>query len=212
MTEPTPQPSDRRLLTELRRLAIEMVVGFVGVYAAFALSAYKDRRDAVERRHQLKRALIAEIAPLVENHRRNVADGGYGMILARFDSAVKAGQKPIPRPFVEPLGLQMDLWEATKQGGGLSVMDVPTFVKVSQFYNNWSEMAVFYGQLRDLSLNVIVPNLDRGPDAFYDPKTGRLRGDVRRVYYYDLDALGRLSNDGIRLGTEVIHLLARDTI
>jgi hypothetical protein len=57
------------ILTESRRtlsrIALEIVIGFVGVCAAFALGAYKERRDMIDRRHQIKRALIAEIRPIV---------------------------------------------------------------------------------------------------------------------------------------------------
>jgi len=170
---PDNRSGDRRIVQSLRRLAVEILVGFVGVYAAFALSAYKERIDAVDRRHQLKRALIREIIPLVDVSKRNV--GSYKAALARFDSAVAAGARPTPRPFVEPLGLGMDVWEGTKQAGGLNLIDVPTFVRLSQFYNSWSTMVAYYAQLRDLSVTVILPNVGRDPDVFYDPKTGALR-------------------------------------
>ena len=93
-------------------------------------------------------------------------------MLAQFDSAVKAGAKPTPRAFVEPVGLSMDVWEGTKQAGGLNLLDVPTFVRVSQFYNSWNTMFGYYAQLRELSVNVILPNAGRNLDVFYDPKTG----------------------------------------
>lgn len=201
-----------RYVQLMRRIALEILVGFIGVYAAFALSAYKDRRDLDERRHQIKRALIAEIQPLLEVHARNAAQGGYQAILASFDSALKAGAKPIPRAFVEPVGLNLHVWDATKQAGGLSVLDPETFYKVSTFYNNWSVMLAYYSQLRDLSVNVILPNIDRGPDAFYDPKTGKLRPDVRRLYYYDLRALDNGTQEALKFGPQVIKLLAADTI
>jgi hypothetical protein len=194
----------------MRRIGLEMLIGFVGVYAAFALSAYKERRDLTDRRHQVKRALIRELQPLVENARRNA--GAYGTMLASFDSSVKAGKKPIPHAFIEPLGLGMHVFEATKQAGGMNLIDVPTFVRLSDFYNAWSEAAVFYGQLRDLSVNVILPNVDRGPDAFYDARTGALRPEVRRLYYYDLGALDNLSRTMVKEGTALIGELARDTI
>jgi len=200
------------LLLALRRLSIEVFVGFIGVYAAFALAAYKDRRDLTDRRHQLKRALIAEITPLLENDERNLTNGGYKHIAVTVDSAIKAGKKVIPPPLTEPVGLNMDLWEAAKQSGGLTVMDVPTFVKVSQFYNNWSTQMVYYSQLRDVSINIILPNADRGPSAFYDARTGALRRDVSFIYFPNLLSLDRLANEGVKLGKDVIAQLAKDTI
>src|ERR1044072_6048634 len=86
----------------LSRIALEIVIGFVGVYAAFALGAYKERRDMIDRRHQIKRALIAEIRPIVQVAENNVA--GCERALADFDSSVKAG-RPAPQPFIESVAL-----------------------------------------------------------------------------------------------------------
>lgn len=200
-----------RITSAIRRMSVEILVGFIGVYAAFALSAYKEKRDLVDRRHQIKRALYHEIAPLVANSRRNAANGGYRGILSSFDSAVKAGAKPMPRTFIEPLGLNMHMWEATKQSGGLDIIDVPTFERLSEFYNNWSEMSVFYGQLRDLSLNTILPLVPKGADALYDAK-GDLRYDIKHVYYFDLRSLENITNESLKSGTALLATLAADTI
>lgn len=206
---PDNRSGERRIVQSLRRLTIEIVVGFIGVYAAFALAAYKERADAIERRHQLKRALIREIIPLVEVSKRN--SGVYKEFLARFDSSVKAGGRPTPRPFVEPVAMGMDIWEGTKQSGGLNLIDVPTFVRLSDFYNSWSRMVAYYAQLRDLSVNVILPNAGRNPDAFYDPKTGALRPEFELLYRTDLRVLDNISVNAVKSGNEVIAILARDT-
>jgi hypothetical protein len=200
---------DRRVVQSLRRITLEIVVGFVGVYAAFALTAYKERMDLIERRHQLKRALIREIIPIVDISKRNA--GLYDRFLTRFDSAVKAGGRPTPRPFVEPLAISMDIWEGTKQSGGLDVIDVPTFVRLSEFYNSWSRMVAYYAQLRELSVNVILPNADRNSEVFYDPKTGALRPQIDVLYRTDLRILDNISVSTVKSGTEMIAILARDT-
>jgi len=205
---PGNRSGDRRIVQSLRRITIEIVVGFVGVYAAFALSAYKERVDAIDKRHQIKRALIREIIPLVDVSRRNA--GSYREFRLRLDSAIAAGGKPTPRPFVEPLAMNMDVWEGTKQAGGLNLIDVPTFVRLSEFYNSWSRMSAYYGQLRDLSVNVILPNAGNA-DAFYDLKTGRLRPAFQMMYRHDLDVLDNISTDAVKSGNDVIAILARDT-
>jgi hypothetical protein len=205
---PDSKPNDRPIVASLRRITVEIIVGFVGVYAAFALSAYKEHADLIERRHQIKRALIREIIPLVEVSRKNT--GAYKAFLVEFDSAVKAGRNPTPHPFVEPLALSMDVWEGTKQAGGLSLLDVPTFVRVSQFYNSWNRMAAYYGQLRDLSVNVILPNAGKNLDAFYE-KSGALRPAIQLIYRADLRVLDNISKNAAQNGEDVIAILARDT-
>ena len=201
---------ERPVIQSLRRIGLEIIIGFVGVYAAFALSAYKDRADAIDRRHQIKRALIREIIPLADVSRRNA--GGYRRVLVKFDSAVKAGGHPTPQAFVQPLALSMDVWESTKQAGGLNLIDVPTFVRVSQVYNSWNSMSAYSAQLRDLSTRLILPNAGRNPDAFYDPKTGELRPELARIYRLDLETLDNLSVNAAKNGSEVITILARDTL
>jgi hypothetical protein len=206
MPDQQPSPEVRRTLS---RIAVEIVVGFVGVYAAFALSAYHEQRDLIERRHQIKRALIVEIRSLSAIARRNQ---GYHAVLATFDSAVKAGKKPIPVAYTEAVAVSPHVWEATKQAGGLNLIDVPTFVEASNFYNEMSEMLGFYAQLRELSVNVILPASDIGPDAFYNKQTGALRSDVRRLYYWDLNALENMARNAARHGDSLVKTLARDTI
>src|SRR4051812_32045541 len=156
--------SDATIVQSMRRIALEIFIGFIGVYAAFALSAYKDKRDQTDRRHQIKRAVIAEIRPIAA-HAKTEAPG-YAMFRARFDSTVKAGA-PRPHPFVESIAILDHVWEATKQAGGLSLIDVPTFVKLSAFYNDNSQMLAQYAQLRDFSIAEILPRIDGGPDAFF---------------------------------------------
>ncbi len=64
---------------------------------------------------------------------------GYVHFLAVFDSSLKAG-KPVVRPFTEAVDQQGHMWEATKSAGALSIIDVPTFVELSHFYNDNSTM------------------------------------------------------------------------
>ncbi|HTE45957.1 MAG TPA: hypothetical protein VK636_11975 [Gemmatimonadaceae bacterium] len=209
-TAPSATKDAAKLRRSIGRIGLEVMIGFIGVYAAFALNAYHERRELADRRRQVKLALIAEIVPLTELSRRNI--GGYASVLAAFDSGVKAGRKPIPHPFTEPIGLNMHIWEATKQAGGLSLFDVPTFAAVADFYNDISRMLAIYGQLRELSIGVILPGADRGADAFYDARSGILRADIRRLYYWDLNALENISKQTARQGDQLIKRLAHDTL
>jgi hypothetical protein len=192
----------------LSRIALEIVIGFVGVYAAFALSAYKDRRDLIDRRHQIKRALIAEIRPMVALAEHN--ESGYREFLAAFDSSAKAG-RPAPHPFIETVSLADHVWEATKQAGGLNLLDVPTFVDLAAFYNGNSQMFAQYAQLREFSLTEILPRLGGGPEAFYEPGTRTLRASFG-VYRAALRRIDGLNRSIIVEGDSLLRRLVRDTI
>lgn len=177
------EPARRALLV---RPALELVVVFIGVYAAFALSEYESRRDANERRHQLQAALVSEIRDIASNTRR-VAEA-LPPLLARFDSAVAAGARPPLQPWIEPIRLQPHMWEATLQSGALDIFDVPTVYEISQFYNELNAGFEQLAQLRELSEAVLIPELGESSDEFYD-SANRLRPK----YTWYRDGLGRLS-------------------
>jgi hypothetical protein len=170
----------------LVRPALELVVVFIGVYAAFALSEYESRRDATERRHQLQAALVSEIRDIASNTRR-VAEA-LPPQLARFDSAVAAGARPPLQPWIEPIRVQTHMWEATLQSGPLDIFDVPTVYAISQFYNELNAGFEQLAQLRALSEAVLIPELGGGSDEFYDSAN-----QLRPKYTWYRDGLGRLS-------------------
>ena len=172
----------------LVRLTLELVVVFIGVYAAFALSEYESRRDASARRHQLEAALVREIKDLTSNTRRVAVQ--LPSQLMRFDSAVDAGARPPLEPWIEPVRVQNHMWDATLQSGALDLFDVPTVYKLSQFYNELNAGFEQLLQLRQLSETVLIPNLGLGDDEFYDPETGRLR----QQYEWYRSGLGRLAS------------------
>lgn len=171
----------------LLRLGFELLVVFIGVYAAFALSQYQTRRTSAERRRQIQEALVREITDLTSNTRR-VAQTLPGE-LAQFDSAVHQGRRPALRPWIEPVRVETHMWDATLQSGALDLFDIPTVYKLSQFYNELNAGFEQLGQLRSLSESVLIPNLERESSEFYEPD-GR---HLRPKYQWYRDGLGRLS-------------------
>jgi hypothetical protein len=192
----------------LSRIALEILIGFIGVYAAFALTAYKDRRDQVDRRHQIKRALITEIREIADHERLQVP--GYEHFLAVYDSSVAAG-KPIVRPFTESVDQQGHVWEATKASGALNLIDVPTFSMLSKFYNDYSNMYAQYAQLREISMHDILPRGYQGPSAFLDPTTKQVIPQLL-VYHSGLKRIRGFSHSLSVEGDSLVKRLAKDTI
>jgi hypothetical protein len=171
----------------ITRLAFELVVVFIGVYAAFALSQYEARRESAERRRQLQDALVREIQDLTSNTRRVAHQ--LPAQLAQFDSAVRAGGRPPLQPWIEPVRVQPHMWEATLQSGALELFDIPTVYRLSQFYNELNAGFEQLSQLRALSEAVLIPNLERESSEFYTPD-GR---NLRRKYQWYREGLGRLA-------------------
>ena len=173
------------------RLGLELLVVFIGVYAAFALSQYEARRKSAERRDQLQDALVREIKDLTSNTRRVAQQ--LPIELAQFDSAVRVGGHPALQPWIEPVRMQTHMWEATLQSGALDLFDVPTVYRLSQFYNELNAGFEQLAQLRSLSESVLIPDLERGSGEFYE------RGG--RAYV--------LSINGIATGSDVWQVWLR---
>jgi hypothetical protein len=159
-------PRERFTRTALR-LAFELVVIFFGVYAASSVAKYEERRATVERRHQIRLALMREIEGITMNTRRVART--LGVVTAGYDSAIAAGGTPPLQPVIDPVRVEAHMWEATLQSGGLDLLDVPTVYRLSEFYNNLNGGFEQLAQLRSLSESLLLPNLDRGPEEFYAP-------------------------------------------
>ena len=170
----------------LGRLALELLVVFVGVYTAFALSEYQTRRQSETRRRQLETALLSEIQGITTSTRRVATS--LPADLARFDSAVAAGDRPALEPWIEPVRVQPHMWEATLQSGALDIFDVATVYEISQFYNELNAGFEQLAQLRQLSETVLIPQLGQGSDEFYSPDNR-----LRPKYRWHRDGLERLA-------------------
>jgi hypothetical protein len=168
------------------RLALELIVVFVGVYAAFALSERDARREDDARRQQIETALVGEIRDLTSNTRR-VAEQ-LPPQLSKFDSAVAQGGRPPLEPWIEPIRVQPHMWSATLQSDALDLLDVSTMYGLSTFYNELNAGFEQLAQLRSLSETVLIPNLDRGPAEFYDAN-----GRLRPKYFWYRNGLRRLA-------------------
>ena len=205
----SPAPLHQRLTLErVARTAIrfgfELLVIFIGVYAASAFSEYQQRRAMMERRHQIREALVREIEGVAGNTRRVASN--LARVTAEYDSAIAAGRRPPLQPLIEPVRVESHIWNATLQSDGLDLLDVPTVYRLSGFYNGLNAAFEQLEQLRNLSETLLLPNLDRGPDEFYDPETGKLR----HKYEWYLSGMrnlqvqaGRLSVVGDSLVTEL---------
>jgi hypothetical protein len=191
----------------LGRLGAELLVVFVGVYAAFALSQYEARREAAERRRQLQDALVREIRDLTSNTRRVSLE--LPIELARFDSAVRAGGRPPLQPWIEPIRVQTHMWEATLQSGALELFDIPTVYNLSRFYNELNAGFEQLAQLRALSETVLIPNLERGSNEFYELDGHSLRPKYR-WYRSGLGRLAELAASITALGDSLTVTLASD--
>ncbi len=191
----------------LGRLLAELVIVFIGVYAAFALNEYRAAQAEELHRAQIRDALLSEIEDIVFRTKR--VSSNMPQQVAALDSLIAAGARPPLSPMLEPVRMEAHMWEATLQSGGLNLLDVETLYQISAFYNILNAGFEQLGQMRYLSETVLLPNLNAGPDEFYDPETGALQPKYQ-WYIYGLRRMTWLAEEATQQGEQLLTDLKVD--
>src|ERR1700731_3872348 len=151
----------------------ELVLVFVGVYAAFWLSNYQQHRQDAERRDRILASIEQTLREGIESGKINRAK--QEREAAEFRRALDAGEMPPLHPFVFTTDYSPGDFATLLQSGGIELLDVETLMALRN-----DESVIRWGLSRmerstKLSDQLIVPNLDQGVSFFYDPGTKKLR-------------------------------------
>src|SRR6187200_2550544 len=170
----------------------ELVLVFVGVYAAFWLNNYQEHRQDAGRRDQILASLEQQLHEGIESGKINRAE--QEQEAAEFRRALDGGEMPPLKPFVFTTDYSPTDWATMLQSGGVQLLDVQTLMAVrnDESIIRWglSRMA-WYQKLSD---ELIVPNLDQDISFFYDPATKNLRKRFE-IYPDALDARVKFANE-----------------
>ena len=157
----------RSLLSRVGRWTAELVLVFVGVYAAFWLNNYQEHREEAGRRDQILASFEEQLRQGIKSGKTNRAN--QEKKAAEFRRALDAGEMPPLQPFVFTTDYSPTDWATMLQSGGVQLLDVETLIAVrnDESVIRWglSRMA-WYQKLSD---ELIVPNLDQDISFFYDP-------------------------------------------
>src|SRR5207253_8531342 len=179
----------------------ELVLVFVGVYAAFWLNNYQQHRQDAERRDQILASLEQQLREGIQSGKINRAN--QEQRAAEFRRALNAGEMPPLQPFVFTTDYSPSDWATMLQSGGVQLLDVQTLMAVrnDESVIRWglSRMA-WYQKLSD---ELIVPNLDQDISFFYDPATKKLRKRFE-IYPEALEANVKFANELERTHTELL--------
>jgi hypothetical protein len=192
---------ERSHLSRLGRWAAELLLVFVGVYAAFWLNNYQQHRQDAERRDQILASLEQQLREGIESGKINRAKDEREA--AEFRRALDTGEMPPLRAFVFTTDYSPTDWATMLQSGGVQLLDVQTLMAVrnDESVIRWglSRMA-WYQKLSD---ELIVPNLDQDISFFYDPANKKLRKRFE-IYPQALEATVRFAHDLDRTKTELL--------
>ena len=192
---------ERSHLSRLGRWAAELLLVFVGVYAAFWLNNYQQHEQDAERRDQILASIERTLRGGIESNKVNRVE--QQREATEFRRALDAGEMPPLRPFVFTTDYSPGDFAAILQAGGVQLLDLETLnaLRNDESVIRWglSRMARY----TKLSDELIVPNLDQDVSFFYDPATKKLR---RRFEMYPeaLDARVKFADDLERTHTKLL--------
>jgi len=191
----------RSLLSRVGRWAAELLLVFVGVYAAFWLSNYQQHRQDAERRDRILASLEEELRRGIESGKLETAKEEREA--TEFRRGLDAGEMPPLRPFVFTTDYSPGDFATWLQAGGIQLLDVTTLTTLREL-----ESVIRWGlndiaRYQKLSDELIVPNLDQDISFFYDPATRKLRKRFE-IYPEALDATVKFAHDLDRTKTALL--------
>jgi hypothetical protein len=180
----------------------ELVLVFVGVYAAFWLNSYQQRQQDAERRDRILASIEQTLREGIESSKINRAKEQEPEA-AEFRRALDAGEMPPLRPFIFITDYSASDLAVMLQSGGVQLLDVQTLRALRN-----DESVIRWGLARmaryqKLSDELIVPNLDQDTSFFYDPGTKKLRKRFE-IYPEALKARVKLANELERTHAELL--------
>jgi len=188
-------------LLRLGRWMAELVLVFVGVYAAFWLNNYQQHLQEAKRRDQILASIEQTLRDGIESGKINGAQEERQA--AEFQLALDAGEMPRLHPFVFTTDYTPTDLATLLQSGGIELLDVETLTALRN-----DESVIRWGLSRmahyqKLSDELIVPNLDQDISFFYDPATKKLRKRFE-MYPEALQATVKFAHDLERTHTQLL--------
>jgi len=179
----------------------ELVLVFVGVYAAFWLNNYQQHRQDAQRRDQILASLEQEFLKGIESGK--IVGAREERQAAEFRRALDAGEMPPLHPFVFTTDYSPGDIATLLQSGGVELLDVKTLMALRELESviRWGLSDMQHYQ--KLSDELIVPNLDQDISFFYDPATKKLRKRFE-MYPQALEATVKFAHDLERTKTELV--------
>jgi len=189
MTETTEKHSR---LGRFGRWLAELILVFVGVYAAFWLNNYQQHQQDLKRRDQI----LAYLAQRLDDGINSAKSDGAAeeKVVAAFKRSLASGEMPPLRPFSFSTDYNPADIATLLQSGGIELLDVQTLTVLRQLESTVRGDLSAIAHFEKLSDELIVPNLDQDISFFYDPATKKLRKRFEK-YPEGLDLVIKLFHD-----------------
>ena len=188
-------------LSRIGRWTAELVLVFVGVYAAFWLNNYQQRQQDQERHDRILASIEQTLREGIDSNK--VSRAKEQQQVAEFRRALDAGEMPPLHPFVFTTDYSPGDFATILQSGGIQLLELETLTALRK-----DESVIRWGlsgmaRYQKLSDELIVPNLNQDISFFYDPTTKKLRKQFE-IYPEALQATVKFANDLERTHTALL--------
>jgi len=188
--------------SRLSRWAAELVLIFIGVYAAFWLNDFQQHQQEAKQRDRILASIEQTLREGIEGSQTNRTEQ-QEPAAKEFQRALDAGEMPPLRPFIFITDYSPSDLATMLQGGGIQLLDLETLKALRD-----DESVIRWGLARmaryqKLSDELIVPNLDQDSSFFYDPTTKKLRRRFE-IYPEALQATVKFARDLERTHSELL--------
>jgi hypothetical protein len=162
----------KRWLKRIAEWMVDLVIVFVGVYAAFVLNAYESRREQSDRREQLLTWLddyCLESAANLENERTLIEEA-----LTDFNRRLNNGEMPELAYININSSYDATFTLSFFQAGAGDLLDVGTLRQLRAVDKDSKLAAEDIKHFQELTTSVLVPQLNHERTFFYDPSSRKL--------------------------------------
>lgn len=163
----------RSVTHRLGAWSAELILVFIGAYAAFWLNNYQERQRDAQRRDVILASLEEEVRASINGAQTEAQTEEKQA--AAFRRALEAGEMPTLRPFSFISDYSPTDVATLLQSGGVELLDPKTLIALRNVESTLRRGLALMARYERLSDQLIVPNVDQGPSFFYDPTTGKLR-------------------------------------
>lgn len=157
-----------------RKLVFELIVIFLGVYAAFWVDNYRDEMAEVERSREIAQALQKDISDVIRVVQTTVDEVHTG--LDEWERARERGETPPPYVF-RFSGSERPpdtVFNAILQSRPVELFDSELVFDLGYFYSELLGTSDRYVRYATFTESEILPRLKTGPASFYSADGGRL--------------------------------------
>ena len=163
----------KKIYIKIRRWVAELLLVFIGVYAAFWLNNFQQHQGQAKRRDQILASLEQELEAGINNAKEETAHSDEEV--RAFQRALENAERPSLRRFTFTTDYNPGDIATLLQAGGIELLEVKTLSTLREFESvvRWglSRMAHY----QELSDALIAPSLGQDPSFFYQDDGKHLR-------------------------------------